>query len=79
MASLNKLFDGTRDGVAVTVERRDAKGIAGFHDRVNGGRSMHRCGGAKLRHRHGDLLAMSPFHGIPVLTPAEFPEGLIGR
>jgi len=27
----------------------------------------------------GDLLAMSPFHGIPVLTPAEFLERLTGR
>ena len=26
----------------------------------------------------GDLLAMSPFHGIPVLTPAEFLERLAG-
>lgn len=27
----------------------------------------------------GDLLAMSPFHDIPVLTPAEFLERLTGR
>ena len=26
-----------------------------------------------------DLLAMSPFHGIPVLTPADFPARLTGR
>jgi len=73
------LFDGTRDGVTVTVERRDATGIAGIHDRVNGGGPMHRCGGAKLHHRDGDLLAMSPFHGIPVLTPVDFWERLTGR
>jgi len=40
---------------------------------------MHRRGGAKLHHRHGDLLAMSPFHGIPVSTPADFPERPTGR
>lgn len=27
----------------------------------------------------GDLLAMSPFHGIPVLTPAEVLERMTGR
>ena len=27
----------------------------------------------------GDLLAMSPIHDIPVLTPAEFLERLTGR
>lgn len=27
----------------------------------------------------GDLLAMSPFHDIPVLTPADFLERLTGR
>ena len=70
MASVHRLFDGARDGVAVTVERRDAKGIAGFRDRVNDDWN---------RYRRGDILAMSPFHGIPVLTPADFLERLTRR
>lgn len=61
------------------VEKFDANGIAGFHDRVNGGGIMDRRGGAKLHGGYGDLLAMSPFRGIPVLTPADFPERPTGR
>ena len=69
-ASLDSLFDGAEGGVAVMAERPDANGIAGFHDRVNGGGMMDRRGGAKLHRGRGGLLAMPPFHGIPVPTPA---------
>ncbi len=79
MASFHSLFDGAEGGVAVMAERPDANGIAGFHDRVNGGGIMDRRGGAKLHRGHGDLLALSPFQGIPVPTPADFPERPTGR
>ena len=79
MASFRSSFDGAEGGVAVMAERPDSNGIAGFPDRVNGGGMMFRRGGAKLRHGRGGPLALSPFHGIPVPTPADFPERPTGR
>ena len=94
MASFHSSFGDAQHGVTIIDREPDAKGIAGIDEPVNGGRAMHRRGGAKLScepagrlsaqsaggfRACGGLLAMSPFHGIPVLTPAEFLERLTGR